>query len=375
MSKEAAALYSLLRTKLTKVKINQFVELVRKRKRNLSEVLTTDVNDLRTFIEQLKFEEKDLENLIEARKLLGNSSFLIEDIVSKGVNLITIYDKNYPKSFFKKIEKYKWPPIIYCKGNLELLNKKAISIVGSRDANEKSLKFTENISKKYVEKGYAIVSGFARGVDRTAFEKALEFGGETIVVLPQGILTFNLQSKYYKFYAQGRILIISTFLPSSSWNVGFAMERNDYIYALGEKVFIAESNNHGGTWNGANKAIKQQMKNVFVRYPKQHENNANLLLIERGLVPVDINGEVIDIERKKIEDSIVEILKKHDSGVTVSEIKKELSTIENISSQKLASILRKMEEVDYEKRKNKCIYFLKGKKCEQLIFDGFMPEK
>lgn len=367
MSKEAAALFSLLRTKLTKIKINKFVELVRKSRKDLSSVLTNDVQELKIFIEKLNFNEKDLENLVEAKKLLGNSSFLIEDITSKGINLITIYDKDYPKNFLKKLEKYKLPPIIFCKGNLELLKKKAISIVGSRDANETSLNFTKNISKKYVEEEYVIVSGFARGVDRTAFESALAYGGETILVLPQGILTFNLKSEYYKFYTQGKILILSTFLPTSSWNVGLAMERNDYIYALGEKVFIAESKLKGGTWNGANKAIKQKMKNVFVRFPDSNEDNSNMFLIEKGLIPVDMNGNIIEYKNKKYENYIIEILKKYNYGIPVSKIKMELEKIDkSISSQKLTTILRKMKEIDFEKKKNKYIYFLKGKKPEQI---------
>jgi predicted Rossmann fold nucleotide-binding protein DprA/Smf involved in DNA uptake len=250
------------------------------------------------------------------------------------------------------------------------LNKKAISVVGSRDASKISLNFTKNITEKFVKDGYVVVSGFARGVDRVAFESALEFGGETVCVLPQGILTFNLQRDYYKYYTQGKILICSTFEPSASWNAGFAMARNDYIYALGEKVFISESKSDGGTWNGAMSAIKHGLKNVFVRYPQEGEDNANLLLVEHGIVPVDICGNIIHIDVKSLEELIVEILSES-PGLEVSKIRKKLEKNgKQMSSQKLTHILRKMNKIEYRKEKNRYVYYIKVNK-QNFLFDEY----
>ena len=117
-----------------------------------------------------------------------------------------------------------------------------------------------------------IVSGFAKGVDQTALEAALEVHGHSIIVLPQGILTFK--SGFRKYQSQidaGDLLVLSTYPPKARWSVGLAMGRNVYIYGLAKKIYVAESDSKGGTWNGVQDGLRKG-RTIYVRQPRTDRN-------------------------------------------------------------------------------------------------------
>ena len=73
---------------------------------------------------------------------------------------ITIFDDNYPDAF----KNLAYPPyVIFYRGNLELLEKEAIAVVGSRDCSKYSILATNGLIKKHQDK--VIVSGLAKGID------------------------------------------------------------------------------------------------------------------------------------------------------------------------------------------------------------------
>ena len=93
-------------------------------------------------------------------------------------------------------------------------------------------------------------------------------------------------------------MVISTFRPNAGWDKGLAMTRNQYIYGLAEKIFVAESDNKGGTYSGVQDGLKKN-RIVYVRKPYPNEKNANDLLISMGAKPVDINGNTITLNDEK----------------------------------------------------------------------------
>lgn len=77
------------------------------------------------------------------------------------------------------------PPMLYVKGRLELLNKPAVAIVGSRQCSAAGAQLARRFGHDLGEAGLVVVSGLARGIDRAAHEAALASG--TIAVLAGGI--------------------------------------------------------------------------------------------------------------------------------------------------------------------------------------------
>ena len=72
-------------------------------------------------------------------------------------------------------------------GDLDILKRQTIAIIGSRNASEPSLAFTHAVAQYLAQGGANVISGNARGVDRAAYEGATSTDGYTTVVLPHGI--------------------------------------------------------------------------------------------------------------------------------------------------------------------------------------------
>ena len=235
--------------------------------------------------------KQELFEIEKAKTNLPNFAFLTDELYNSGCEAIPISSDDYPP-ILKRNLKFSSPPLLYIKGNKKILKEpNAAAIVGSRDASKVSLDFTDNIAKLFSRDYTVVVSGFAKGVDRQALDSAVKYGDQSIIVLPQGILTFKTND-YYSSIAEGNVIALSTFHPKSPWSKELAMARNATIYNLANKVYVAQSSDKGGTWSGAMAALKKN-NTVYVRMPEAGENNANLELIKAGAKPVDFNGEAI----------------------------------------------------------------------------------
>ena len=106
----------------------------------------------------------------------------IEKCQKKGVKILSYLDSDFP-SLLKNIDDC--PPLLFCLGNVKLLNDKTLAIVGSRNASVNGLRFTYNIAKSLSDRQQIIVSGLARGIDTAAHKASLEKG--TIAVVAGGV--------------------------------------------------------------------------------------------------------------------------------------------------------------------------------------------
>lgn len=246
------------------------------------------------WLEIFPFTEKELTDLEFVQNDMSRLAFQAERLHNEGFQIIPINSPDYPGVLKENLKTKSAPPVLYVKGKKGLLQTPAVAIVGSRNAGTKALEFTDTIARKCAGEGKVVVSGFAKGVDKQALDSALEARGKSIIVLPQGILTFQSGfKKYYEPIINGEVLVLSTFFPGAAWDVGLAMARNVYIYGLAKEIYVAESDQKGGTWEGALNGLKRERK-VYVRFPEENEKNANLKLVERGAIPVDKCGVVMN---------------------------------------------------------------------------------
>lgn len=273
-------------------RINLFIiEIIHEHKMSLDYFFGLDKDSWRQLFD---FTEKELSDLESVKKDVPRFAFLVEQLQDEGFQIIPINSADYPKTLKDNLKVRGCPPVLYVRGRVGLLQEDAIAIVGSRKAGPVSLRFTDNISRKGIKEGKVVVSGFAKGVDQQALDSALEANGKSIIVLPQGIMTFKSGfRKYYEPIVNGNVLVLSTFPPQAGWSVGLAMARNAYIYGLAKEIYVAESDIKGGTWSGVVDGLKRQRK-IYVRYPEPQEKNANLKLIDLGGLPVDSSGLIIE---------------------------------------------------------------------------------
>jgi DNA processing protein len=189
---------------------------------------------------------------------------------------------------------------------LGILERKTIAIIGSRSAGEESLAFTRAVSGYLAEHGANVISGNARGVDRTAYEGATGRDGHTTVVLPHGIRKLSgvqMRALVPKIEA-GHVLLMSQFHPDAQWVVSRAMERNKVVTGLAQIVIVAEADVQGGTWAGANGALKQH-RPLYVRQVDSATSlPGNKALIELGGHPLSWPAEnIADVLSPLLEES------------------------------------------------------------------------
>lgn len=357
----------------TNAQINSLIiQIYHENKSNLREFFSLCENDWKN---SYNIDEKKLDSLLEAKDHIANNSFLAENLMKQGFELIPITSPDYSRTLKDNLKANYSPPLLYIKGNKQLLLDNSIAIVGSREASANGIKFTENVAKKATENYKTVVSGFAKGIDRAALDFTLKYIGHSIIVLPQGVLTFGTGYKtYYKQMVDGDVLVLSAFHPQAPWSVKLAMARNPIIYGLAKEIYVADSAETGGTWNGVKDGLRKG-RTIFVRRPEEHENNANNLLIDMGGKAVDILGnpespqmpetdvKSLTDKEKELNDKIVTLLQ--DSALTAKEVCERLGL--EMTPQMMGRKLSNMDELEKKKTGNVAKYSVKQPDVFELV--------
>jgi predicted Rossmann fold nucleotide-binding protein DprA/Smf involved in DNA uptake len=168
--------------------------------------------------------------------------------------------------------------VLWAKGDLELLNNPKIALVGSRDLNDDNAAFAREVGEQAAKQGYTLVSGNARGADRTAQEACLNAGGSVIVVVADSLIQ---QRK------RDRVLYLSEEDYDQEFSAQRALSRNRVIHALGDMTFVAQSSYQtGGTWDGTVRNLQGGWSNVFCF---EDGSMAMQQLCQMGASPVKIS--------------------------------------------------------------------------------------
>lgn len=140
------------------------------------------------------------------------------------------------------------PGCLWAKGDVSLLQGKRLSLVGSRELRMENRAFAREVGLQAARQGYVLVSGNARGADKTAQQACLEAGGSVISIVADALDSHSEKE---------RVLYLSedSFdLPFSSQR---AHSRNRVIHAISPLVLVAQSSNcSGGTWKGTQKNLR-----------------------------------------------------------------------------------------------------------------------
>jgi len=122
---------------------------------------------------------------LHSRRPLSDAARELAQVQAIGCRLLTWDEPQYPA---RLREIYDPPPLLYVRGNVELLNRHAISVVGARRPTPYRNQMAERISKDLADRGLVISSGLARGIDASAHRGALSSArGATIGILGCGI--------------------------------------------------------------------------------------------------------------------------------------------------------------------------------------------
>lgn len=254
--------------------------------------------------------EKLLENIPKAEKI-------VQECKDLDITPISILSSNYPS---KLLQLSTPPPILYCKGNLELL-KKPLAIIGTRKSTELGNKIAYRVASYFSNKGYAICNGLVEGIDKAAI-----FNGENVLNNVIGVLSgglnFNVtSSQTIKFLSELVLekngLLISENVPNKKEDQFSGSKASRIQAGLSLSLILVQSNIEGGSkytikaFSSLNRPLAVISYSGNKEYDKSEIFSGNRLLIQNKYEGI---GEMCGIKKTnniRISD-IVELSKKID---------------------------------------------------------------
>ena len=147
------------------------------------------------------------------------------------------------------------PGCLWARGDLSLLENPGIALVGSRELHPENAQFAREVGTQAAKQGCTLISGNARGADRTAQDAALAAGGGVISIVADR-LTDHVPGK--------GILYLSEEGYDLEFSSQRALSRNRCIHALGLSAIAAQcSMQTGGTWDGSVKNLRFGWSELF----------------------------------------------------------------------------------------------------------------
>lgn len=191
-------------------------------------------------------------------KALLEEESLLEGYLHQAESLfcypITRLNALYPRSVRKKLG-MEAPGCLWAKGDISAMMQPMIALVGSRRLREENRAFAEELGKQAALQGYTLVSGNARGADKTAQDSCLKNGGMVISIVADALGAQPLQE---------RTLYLAEEDFDQEFSAQRALSRNRIIHAMGEKTFVAQCTlGKGGTWDGTMRNLRGRWSPVF----------------------------------------------------------------------------------------------------------------
>lgn len=169
----------------------------------------------------------------------------IELVRMSGVTLVIATDEEYP-SRLKQLSDP--PPVLYCRGDLSLLSKPSVAVVGSRAATSYGRRVANSLGRDLGRHGVTVVSGLALGIDSEAHWGSLDSAGKTVAVLGCGVdVIYPKQNRKLFEEIVEKGLVVSEY-PMGSRPEGFRFPaRNRIISGLSEGVVVVEAARKSGS--------------------------------------------------------------------------------------------------------------------------------
>lgn len=182
---------------------------------------------------------------------------VLDDLAHRqpGVWLAAVTDPRYPENLRNA---YDHPPFLFVDGTLADTDRRAVAIVGSRNAGPEALRAADNLARSAAAHGVTVVSGLARGVDAAAHHAALNGGGRTIAVVGTGIdEVYPPEHAGLAAQIATQGAVVSQFRPGSPGTKSSFPMRNAVIAGLSLVSVVMEASERSGTRSEAEAALRQ----------------------------------------------------------------------------------------------------------------------
>lgn len=277
---------------MTPTILRMVLQAVHNQQMTFADVFQMSVTDLRV---HFGFTEKTAHALVASDTDKAENT--LRQLQAKRFTIITFLDDAYPPQL-KRFGGDKTPPLLYVFGNPAHLNTVGTGFGGARNVSSQGLQATDQLARSAVKDyHHTVISGHAKGVDEMAHQAALASGGTTILVLPEGALTFRLIESLRAFWSEAseRIVVLSQFAPHEPWQARNAMIRNSTVIGLSQAFCVIEAGDEkGGTWQAGTTTLAMNMPLYVLDYETAPASAlGNRKLIARGGIPIPHQQKLI----------------------------------------------------------------------------------
>jgi DNA processing protein len=182
--------------------------------------------------------------------------------IKHSISQISYFDSRYPKRFLNHIDP---PLIIFCKGNLTLLNHpRNVAVIGTRQADTQAYELGKNLAFRLANSGFNIVSGLALGCDTAGHIGALESNGYTTAILAHGLQIYPKQNvELAEKILESEGLLLSEYPTVTRPRF---VERNRLQAYLSDLLVVIQTPIEGGARHAVQTALNSN-KPVAALYP------------------------------------------------------------------------------------------------------------
>ena len=255
----------------------------------------TSLDELLSFLKTLKgkkFLNISYDDIFEANVMAKR---IIKDSELNYIGLLSFFDPEFPdilKNCTDEKGKLDPPLILYYRGDLSVLKKPGVSIIGTREPTPNGVRAGEYFASEFAKRGYNIVSGLAIGCDTSGHRGALLAHGVTTAFLANGLDWNSIYPKENLDLAKE--IVDKGGLLLSEYHVGQSCDRyglvaRDRLQAgLSYATIVVQTGIKGGTMHAVNATIASNKPLFAVSYNSQQDINHekvqgnNMLIQEKG---------------------------------------------------------------------------------------------
>ncbi len=178
----------------------------------------------------------------------------LDRLVGDGAGLpVLACDPDYPPPLAACWDR---PPVLFVRGQLAP-ERPAVAVVGSRNANPRTVQEARVLAAAAVRAGFSVVSGLAAGVDTAAHEGALDAGGHTVAILGTGIRrVFPEQNATLAERVAATGALLSQFAPDAPRTGTTFLQRNHVIAGLAVASVVMDGGERSGSRHQAEQAVR-----------------------------------------------------------------------------------------------------------------------
>ena len=269
----------------------------------------------------------DLDDLEE---YFNNASYIMADCEKYNISTVSIIEDNYPSLLLEIKDP---PPILYLKGNKDLLEK-AIAIIGSRKSTDLGNKIANKVGE-YFSKKWAICNGLVDGIDKNSISNNKDVFPNVIGVLSGGLNFHKTSSKITIDLADKVLrnngLLASEYEPNKKEDQFSGSKASRIQAGLSNSLILIQSSKNGGSkytikaFSPLHRPLAVVEFNSNSEYLTSESFDGNRLLIEKGKQGI---MEMCDL--KKME--IIKVFKiiKLEKSADYKALEQEITTGNNV---------------------------------------------